>query len=109
MHCIMVEFKMKHGDLHEPFHKRLRRLREQKKISSSQFARQIGVAQSTYSDWENGRGLKLPPYECISQVLAITVSELVTGQKGPTHELYEIVTLLEKQLAELKTKLGSVI
>lgn len=92
----------------EPFHIRLRRLRKMRNLTASEFAKQIGIAQSTYSDWENGRGLKIPPYLTMSQVLAIPVTELITGHKPAISELYELIAQIEHNIAELKAKIGTV-
>lgn len=39
----------------EKFQTRLKELRIEKKISQKQIAQQLGYAQSTYCDWENGK------------------------------------------------------
>lgn len=99
---------MKSTEIKENFHSRLRRLRQQRNLTARDFAKLIGVPQSTYSDWENGKGLKLPPYELISQVLAVSVCELVLGQLTTSDEVYECIASIEKQLAELKSKVSTI-
>lgn len=92
----------------EKFAERLKALRVQKGLSASEMARLIGVPQSTYSDWENGKGLRLPPLQRISQVLAISVTELVTGQQIPADELIKEIEFVEEKLRSIKAKLSSV-
>lgn len=91
----------------ELFHERLKRLRQEKKLTAKAMAQQIDVAESTYREWENGRGMKLPPFEKISQVLAISVTELLIGQKPALEEVTAQLLVLEKSLAELRLYLSS--
>ena len=65
----------------EALNERLKRLREERGLTAKAMAGLIDVAESTYREWEYGRGLKLPPLQKISQVLTISVTELVTGQR----------------------------
>lgn len=92
----------------EQFHKRLKRLRTKRNLSASELAKLIGVAQSTYSDWENGKGLRIPPYQSISQVLAISVTELITGELPSIESTLKELESLEKRLREIRAKLSSV-
>lgn len=92
----------------EKLSERLKHFRELRGFSASEMARLIGVAQSTYSDWENGKGLRLPPFQQISQVLAISVTELVTGQRTATGELLSEIEFVEEKLHSIKAKLSSV-
>lgn len=90
----------------ESLHKRLERLRQQKGLTAKAMAKLIGVPASTYRDWEKGKGLKLPPYQKISQVLAVPVTELVTGEKPTFNELYEKLESIESDLHQLRLKIG---
>lgn len=92
----------------ELFHDRIKRLRLARNLSTYEMARLIGVAQSTYSDWENGRGLRLLPFQEISQVLAISVTELITGLKSDNQQFLDELENIENKLRELKLKLSSV-
>ena len=93
----------------EQFGTRLRRLRIEKGLSASQLAKTIGVARSTYSDWENGMGIKQIPYQLISQVLAISVSELVTGETPSFVNVLKELESIENKVHVLRTQLSSVI
>ena len=92
----------------EPFHLRLKYLREKQNLTAVEMARRISVPQSTYSDWESGKGLKLPPFQEISRVLAISVTELLTGEKPDIASALEKIRKIEEDLREMRTNLGSV-
>lgn len=97
-----------HMKMNEAFHRRLKRLRERANLSTHEMAKLIGVAQSTYSDWEHGRGLRPLPYQEMSQVLAISVTELITGMKPNNQHVIEELNGIEAKIREIKTKLSSV-
>jgi transcriptional regulator with XRE-family HTH domain len=88
----------------ESFNVRLKRLRTERNLSAAEMARLIRVAPTTYREWEYGRGMKFPPFLEISQVLAISVTELVTGQKIGTDRDAAELECLEKKLRELRLK-----
>lgn len=89
----------------ENLHQRLKKLRENAKLTAKVMAQKIGVPQSTYLDWENGRGMRLPPFQKISQVLAISVTELVTGEKPKFHDLSVELGKIEGQVREIRAQL----
>lgn len=91
----------------ELFHERLNRIRREKDLTAKAMAQFIGVPESTYREWEKGRGMKLPPFQKISQVLAISVTELITGEKPEWGEVTERLQAIEKIIAELRLKLSS--
>lgn len=88
--------------MNETFSKRLGRLRKEKGLSAVEMARLIDVAPTTYREWEYGRKSKFPPFLKISQVLAISVTELVTGAHSVlTPELDEL-RRIEEKLREIR-------
>ncbi len=91
----------------ESLNQRLRRLREARNISATEMARLIQVAPSTYRDWESGRGAKFPPLLRISQVFAISVTELVTGEEKPVTAALKELEKIEEKLREVRLKLMS--
>lgn len=93
----------------EPLNKRLERLRKAQGLTAKAMAQSIEVPESTYREWEYGRGLKLPPFQKISQVLAISVTELVTGHKPPLQEHLQELEHLESQCREVRLKLSSLL
>ncbi len=91
----------------EAFEARLERLRKQKGLTAKSMANQINVAESTYRDWEKGRGLKLPPLQEISKVLSISVTELITGHSADLTEHINSLAEIEEKLAQVRLKLIS--
>lgn len=91
----------------EPFHQRLERIRRERKLTAKAMAELIEVPESTYREWEKGRGMKQPPFKKISQVLAISVTELVIGEKPEWHDVLERITMIERVVAELRSDLSS--
>lgn len=90
--------------MNEAFNTRLKRLRTKRNLSAAQMAKLINVAPTTYREWEYGRGMKFPPFVKISQVLAISVTELVTGHISALPQ--ELIDLeeLEKKIREIRLK-----
>lgn len=93
----------------EPIHLRLARLRREKKLTAKAMARLIGVPESTYREWEYGRGMKLPPFDKISQVLAISVTELILGQRPELAAVTQALESVEQKLREIRSNLSSLI
>ena len=96
-------------EIHLAFNYRLKGLRNAKGLTAKAVARAIGVPESTYREWEYGRGLRLPPFQKISQVLAVSVTELITGSKPPWQTHLEALALIEADLREARLKLSSLI
>lgn len=94
---------------HEPLNKRLERLRKAQGLTAKAMAQLVEIPESTYREWEYGRGLKLPPFQKISQVLAISVTELVTGQKPPLQNHLGELEKIELQCREARLKLSSLL
>ncbi len=93
----------------ELLHQRLKRLRKEANLTAKEMALQVGVPQSTYVDWEHGRGMKVPPLQKISQVLAISVTELLTGQKPSLQTFVTELEKIELHLREIRAQLSSIL
>lgn len=91
----------------ELFHERLERLRKERKLTAKSMAQLIDVPESTYREWEKGRGIKQPPFKKISHVFAISVTELVTGEQPEWHDVLKRIMEIEKSLAELRANVSS--
>ena len=60
----------------------IRQLREQRKLTQSELAKEIGVSSKTISKWETARGLPdITLLQPLSQALGISVIELMSGQQ----------------------------
>ena len=94
-----------HRDLE--FGKRLKKLREDKALSPSSFAKSLGVAVSTYRDWEQGRAITGQPYTRMAQILDVSVSNLFGGEPMQTStallKVDQIRTLLEELRRHFKS------
>ena len=93
----------------EKLNERLERIRKEKKMTAKQVARAIEVPESTYREWEYGRGLKLPPLQKLSQVFAISVTELVTGDKPNLQNYINELEDVERRLMSIRLNLASLI
>lgn len=93
----------------EPLNKRLERFRRERGLTAKAMAKLIEVPESTYREWEYGRGLKLPPFQLISQALAISVTELVTGVQPDWQKHLDDLAKVQKNLHEMRIKLSSLI
>ncbi len=91
----------------EQLHQRLRRIRKAKGLTAKAVAGAIGEAESTYRGWESGRGRKLPPFEKLSQVLSISVTELVVGQQPALTDAIDTLTRIEEEVRKLRIKMSS--
>lgn len=65
---------------------KLQMLRRGTRLSVKDVADQLGVAESTYRDWEYGRAIKGEPYVKLAEVFGVSLSELllpsVTNEKA---------------------------
>ena len=94
-------------NLPEVFHQRLASLRKTRGLTANAMAKLIGVPASTYREWEYGRGMKLLPLQKISQVLAISVTELATGAKPNWDKHLQDLEDLEIRIREIRLNLAS--
>ncbi len=104
-----AKIEMQNESVAEAFHQRLDRLRKAQGLTAKEMAKLIGVPASTYREWEYGRGTKLLPLQKISQVLAISVTELTTGEKPKWQAHLQSLEDLEIKLREIRLNLGSLI
>ncbi len=91
----------------ESLSKRLGRLRKDRQLNAKEMAKLIDVPESTYREWEYGRGLKLPPCQKISQVLGVSITELITGEQPEWQSHLEELEEIEQILREIRLKLSS--
>ena len=91
--------------MNETFSQRLSRLRKEKNLTAAEMARLIDVAPTTYREWEYGRKTRLPPFLKISQVFAISVTELVTGTPSNPAPLVNELERIEEYLRQIRLAL----
>lgn len=80
--------------------KRIQTLRVNKGLSQKAVAEKLGIAASTYRDWEYGKQIKGEPYLALAQVLQVSLTELMTGNTEVTtskimQDLREIQRIVE--------------
>jgi transcriptional regulator with XRE-family HTH domain len=85
--------------------RRLRVMRLDRGLSIETVAIQIGVAPSTYREWENGRAVSGNPYAKISQALGVGVYQILGIQDESKYQLLACVIELEKSIQNLKRHL----
>lgn len=69
--------------------------------SVKKVASEIGISESTYRDWENGRKISGEPYEKIAKVLNMPIIKLVTNQEIR-------ITEIEKEIKNLINSVNNI-
>ena len=60
----------------------IKQLREQKKMTQSELASELGVSDKSVSKWETGRGYPdITLLEPIAQTFGISIAELLSGNR----------------------------
>ena len=83
----------------------MKKLRVQSGLSAKSLALTIGVAVSTYREWENCRAVSGQPYKKISVVLNLSVSELLGFEDYSKTEIITRLNLIRKALNDVQTLL----
>jgi transcriptional regulator with XRE-family HTH domain len=86
----------------EHFYQRLKFHRDKRGIKVAQMGKLLGVSVSTYRDWEYGRSITGEPYVLMSQVLQISLSELLTGNKASPIKIRQSLEKIKKHVTELE-------
>lgn len=77
--------------------------RESKNLKVKDIASHVGVAESTYRDWENGRSIQGEPYFAIAEALQITLGELLgINQKEVTQNFLREIEKLQASVNSIK-------
>ena len=74
-------------------------------MAVSHVARKLGVSESTYRDWENGRQIKGEPYMKIANLFGVSLSELFLGEEGNMQAIVKDIHRIEAIIQSLKIKL----
>lgn len=84
--------------------KKLKTLRKKQQLSVVECADFVGVSTSTWRDWEQGRKISGEPYLRISQLFAVSLSELFGAKEGDMAiQLKELQVGLEELLTCVKS------
>lgn len=86
------------------FGKRLKKFRTERQLSAEAVAQQIGVAESTLRDWENGRAVSGQPYVKMANTFQVSLHELM-GMSDPRAEVLLKISEIESLLQEIRLRL----
>lgn len=81
---------------------KMKERRVQLNLKVKDVAYQIGVAESTYRDWENGRKIQGEPYQLIADALEMNILELMEIQTSSFRLLMQEVENLEKHIKNIR-------
>jgi transcriptional regulator with XRE-family HTH domain len=82
--------------------KRLRMFRLNKGYSVEEVATKLGIAPSTYREWEKGRAITGNPYLKLSAVLEVGVYQILGVEDEARDQLFNCLSELEKIIQIMK-------
>ena len=83
--------------------------RKEKNMTQRQLAEKLGISDKTISKWETGKGLPEAEFMTpLSEILGITVNELLTGESIPDAEYQERAEETMVALAEMRAEVEDV-
>lgn len=85
--------------------KRLRRFRTEKRLTIEVVSKQIGVAPSTYREWESGRAITGNPYAELAVALGVSVYQILGIEDRSRDAINKYVEDIEGLLHRLKSAL----
>jgi transcriptional regulator with XRE-family HTH domain len=80
---------------------RLKHFRIEAGLSASSVARKLGVAPSTYREWENGRAIRGETYLKLAAIFKVSLYELF-GSNSPKSLLATDIKEIEKVLDRMR-------
>lgn len=97
-------------DSKESIGHRIRRLRKSQGLTVKKCAQAIGVAPSTFREWEMERAIQGEPYLALAQLFEVTLGELMVGKTiSDRDSLLQLVSEAEMALKSLKKALLSLL
>jgi transcriptional regulator with XRE-family HTH domain len=87
-----------------PLHKRLKRFREQRKLTMRETAKLIGIPETTYREWEYGRSIRGEPYLKIAEAFGVSLEDLLGSPKRGSELIEGDINSLIRELSEFKIK-----
>lgn len=97
------------GTTKEPLGARLRRLRLANGLTIQQIAKHLGVATSTYREWEYGRSIRGEPYAMLADIFDSTIYEILTGEKFNAGKIQVELDQIEYHVKSLRKELSKVL
>lgn len=96
----MAEINRERGD-------RIRRLREDKKMSQDQVAEVVGATDGSHvSKWENGKGISRTYLVKLAKLFEVAVDYIEHGDKVPRSNSHNAIEDLQKEYRSRKGKRG---
>lgn len=89
----------------ETMAKRLLAFRQRKNLKIKDVAVAIGVAESTYREWELGREIRGEPYLRLAAALGVSLSELMGGEEGSRECLLRTIDEMEALIKHIRIHL----
>ena len=71
-------------------------------LKVKEVAQRIGVAESTYRDWENGRKIQGEPYRLIADALEVSLMELLGIETIKFNQLMFEINELERHVKNIR-------
>lgn len=84
------------------FGQRLKALRLSRKLKADEVATQLGIAPSTYREWENGRAISGQPYVKMANIFRVGLHELM-GISDPRTKTLDKLAEIEAIIQEIRT------
>lgn len=85
---------------------RLRKYRTNKNLTIESTAKKLGVAVSTYREWELGRAIRGEPYLKMRDLFEVSLEELLTGSKPDNLRIVKEVSLIEEHIKNIRIELN---
>jgi transcriptional regulator with XRE-family HTH domain len=91
------------NDAMETMSKKLRRLREERKLSQKQVSEHISVPVSTYRDWEYGREISGEPYTKLAEIFGVGLHEILGLESSKnSQDLLESIKSLKQAINQVE-------
>lgn len=78
--------------------------REQLNLKVKHVAKEIGVSESTYRDWENGRKIQGEPYILISKALKMNVVDLLSIESDSFLDVQTQLNFIEECVNNIRER-----
>ncbi len=88
---------------------RLRFLRAKRNLPVQYVADFVGVAPSTYREWEEGRAIRGEPYDKLREVFGVSWAELMTGVEIDPHGILQRLNEIEEHVKRIRDLLQEIL
>lgn len=81
---------------------KMKKRRIQLNLKVKEVAKEIGVSESTYRDWENGRKIQGEPYILISKALKMNIADLLSIERNSFSEIQTQLIMIENCVKNIR-------